>query len=59
MEEIQAIDELGRWEDAIIKEKNGDTFLVSFRGWSSQYDIWTEKERIRPRIDPKGYISGK
>ena len=50
---VQALDELGRWENGIIVKKFADgTSLVTFPGWSSECDQVLPPESIRERIHP-------
>ena len=53
--QIQAIDELGRWENGeIIGEEDGDQahvkFLVKFLGWGAKYNIWVSPAEIREPV---------
>lgn len=51
--EVQALDELGRWEPVRILKDTGDgTVKVSFPGWSRDHDTTIAKCLIRKAIHP-------
>lgn len=50
---VQALDELGRWENAKVKARFADgRTQVTFTGWSAEYDQIVPPEGIRERIHP-------
>lgn len=55
---VQAIDEVGRWEEARVKSTNVDgSVCVSFVSWSSEHDVTLpgNSECIRDIVDPFYY----
>ena len=51
--EIQALDELGRWEAAkIIRELEDGKFLVRSIGWGREFDSEVPESKIRPAVHP-------
>ncbi|KAJ8050065.1 hypothetical protein HOLleu_03116 [Holothuria leucospilota] len=55
--EIQALDELGRWEAAkIIRELEDGKFLVRFIGWGKEFDSELPESKIRPAVHP--FVNG-
>ena len=50
---VQAVDELGRWEEARVCEVTDDgKHLVRFIGWSKQFDRVVGSDEIREIVDP-------
>lgn len=51
---VHAIDELGRWEVAKVKEINLEKreFLVEFPGWDSHWNRWVTRQEIRRPVPP-------
>ena len=50
---VQAVDELGRWEEARVSEvTEDDRFLVTFVGWGRKFDRVVCPDEIREIIDP-------
>ena len=51
---VRAIDELGRWEAAKVKEIGFDKneILVVFPGWNSDWDRWVNRQEIRHPVSP-------
>ncbi|KAH8074701.1 ubiquitinyl hydrolase [Aureococcus anophagefferens] len=41
---VDARDSEGRWFDSVVVEVDGSKVKVHFRGWSSRWDTWVEKE---------------
>lgn len=55
--QIQALDELGRWEAAkIIKELEDGKFLVRFIGWGREFNTELPQSKIRPAVHP--FVNG-
>lgn len=58
--EIQALDELGRWEAAkIISECDDGELLVRFIGWGRNFDTKLSKSKVRKAVDPFASGVGK
>ncbi|KAJ8030937.1 hypothetical protein HOLleu_27488 [Holothuria leucospilota] len=51
---VQAVDELGRWENGKIIARNVTTgkYHVSFSGWGSEFDVDVSPSSVRKPIDP-------
>ena len=49
---VQAVDELGRWEEATIKDICGGRYLVKFVGWRDLYNRLVEPTQVRERQEP-------
>ena len=51
---IQAIDSLGRWENAKVKEIDNTIgeYFVTFPGWGSEWDRWVTKGELRIPVRP-------
>ncbi|KAJ8028061.1 hypothetical protein HOLleu_30188 [Holothuria leucospilota] len=50
---VQAIDEVGRWEGARVKNILPDErYVVGFCGWGEDYDRCVDESEIRLSISP-------
>ena len=49
---VQAVDELGRWEEARIIEKDGLNYEVNFVGWGSRFNRVLNSDDVRDIVDP-------
>ena len=49
---VQAVDQIGRWENAIVKAVDGHSVTVKFPGWPG-FDRQAQSIEIRPRVLPK------
>jgi len=49
---VQAIDEIGRWEEGRIMTKDGDLYTVGFTGWDESYNrvVSLARGEIRERL---------
>ena len=58
---VQAVDELGRWEDArFMAIANGsNAFVVGFPGWGREYDRTVGTEEIRMPLPPYQRLPSK
>jgi hypothetical protein len=50
--QIQALDELGRWENARVAENAADGTRVTFSGWDRSFDRVVKRGEIRRLVDP-------
>ena len=56
---VQAIDELGRWEEAKVVGILEDGFNVTFIGFGKDCDMVVTGESIRSLIDPFQIVVGE
>ena len=49
---VQAVDELGRWEEVRIVKKDGDQFEICFVGRGSRFNRLVEQSEVRELVDP-------
>lgn len=58
---IQAIDELGRWEDAVVIGviQESDSIRVRYIGWSEDHDEELPLSSVRWPVEPFSYGVGK
>lgn len=52
MSKVQAIDELGRWEEAKVIKDYGEDIEVSFVGWSAAFNRRVARSELRDTYDP-------
>lgn len=50
-ERVQAIDELGRWDNCVVISKENGCVTVTFPGWDTDFDVTVPEEDIRRPID--------
>lgn len=52
-DKIEAVDELGRWEAAVVKSIDSErqTVSVTFPGWSSEFDVTNPLTKIRRPVN--------
>lgn len=48
---IQAVDELGRWENGRVVAINQDGIEVKFDGWSSKFNVKASSCQVRWPVD--------
>ena len=51
-QKVQALDELGRWEEARVVDISGDCVHVSFVGWSRDFDLEVKMDDVWELVDP-------
>ena len=50
---VQAVDEVGRWEEAKIKDVlDGERYMVKFVGWRDVYNRVVDSTEVRELPDP-------
>ena len=50
---VQAVDEVGRWEEAKIKDVlDGERYMVKFVGWRNVYNRVVDSTEVRELPDP-------
>ncbi|KAJ8028321.1 hypothetical protein HOLleu_30524 [Holothuria leucospilota] len=48
---VQAIDELGRWENGKIIAVDSNSFEVKFDGWGTDYNVFAKAAEVRKPVD--------
>ena len=52
-QKVQAVDELGRWEEArIVNVLSDGHYLVKFVGWSAEFNLIVAEPDVREIVDP-------